>query len=291
MADVDYANIWNRSFTSMSGNLAALRLVPYYLTMELQPLRNEVDARPTIEAMRNMTRAASKRHTTNHRHHVRGDLASERTLCDSEDPATCSGCRSFSNLLYSFTNAHVSTFKPRHEQPQCTGEWLPAAWRSLAAISIFYNNHVLQLWNHGQPVEPLLFPRLINALKSDIMDTESDATVVGIRNSLWLWKVAVGAHGVLATIMADDPRAYIRYMDLEQAKAWFLAWIRKWAVARGITEWGDVKRALEDIVWPSTETMSFYETLIWTEAINVDHQPSQHIAESVQPGYYKQDNH
>ncbi|KAK7217774.1 hypothetical protein V2G26_005777 [Clonostachys chloroleuca] len=112
--DIDYASIWQRSFTGMSENLVALRQIPFYLQENRPLMTHPIMVVKVIDALRGLTEAVRKRRVNDGAPHVVHDpsFANETTICDSQDPATCTGCKNLSCLLFAFTEDHVSSTLP-----------------------------------------------------------------------------------------------------------------------------------------------------------------------------------
>ncbi len=86
---VDLFDIWQKSFTGLAENLTALRLIPFYFpTAPDLHVSPEIDAEPTIDALRGITYALlqqdPRRPQASH-YVVYNALASNRSICDSDD--------------------------------------------------------------------------------------------------------------------------------------------------------------------------------------------------------------
>lgn len=235
--------------------------------MNLNPLRNDVDGIDVFDALRGITTAVCKQKPSHRPHHVRNtDLASERTICDTEDSSTCSGCKGLSAMLFAFTNAHASTIRFRHVKNGSYEPELQISWRALGSASAFYLNSVVLLWNSGRPIELRLFSRLLATLMSDIEHTKWHMSIMERKSNLWFWKVFVGTHA----LSAIRNSGLCNENGLYEAQDWFFSQITAWSSFRNITRWEDARAVLSDIVWPDPALDPRYEVMaraLWTKAL------------------------
>ncbi|KAK2606222.1 hypothetical protein QQS21_003393 [Conoideocrella luteorostrata] len=76
--DTDQARIWQLSFTVLSENLVALRLIPYYFPRYDRTPKSRIDAHGVISALQRITEAEINRTGETNAHYLHdGDLASE----------------------------------------------------------------------------------------------------------------------------------------------------------------------------------------------------------------------
>jgi hypothetical protein len=283
--------IWKKAFTCLRENLYALRLMPFFFsTYPELGAQKKVDARPIIKTLEGLTNAVTARYNRRHApsppssHYVLDDaLASSRTVCDSNDPSTCTGCKNLSALLLANTQAHVSTLAPHevNDERSSSATQILTCWCGAVTAAAFYLNGVLRLWNAGQPIEPRLFRRLIDILKRDIERSENEREKGKRSNELWFWKVFVGSYA-LAVAPVEQKQQLSEWMSgglvypnistSEERKiiqGWFDERIRRWSKLNNITEWEDAKEALSRIVWATTmvEEDKIAKN-IWTEAIS-----------------------
>ncbi|VUC28779.1 unnamed protein product [Clonostachys rosea] len=243
--DSNYASIWQRSFTGMSENLVALRLIPFYL-QENRPLITEpIIAAKVINALRGLTEAVRKRRINDGAPHVVHDpsYANETTICDSQDPATCIGCKNLSCLLFAFTEAHVSSTLP--STSQALEGTLLASWRALAASVALYLNNVLLLWNSGQPIDRRLFLRILETLVYYAPELKNDWNSQSKRTSELPFWILYTASFALVTHPQEGSG-----QEIEETRLWLHEKIKRWACTYQVLEWTDARASLSNITWP-----------------------------------------
>ncbi|CAH0051887.1 unnamed protein product [Clonostachys solani] len=243
--DSNYASIWQRSFTGMSENLVALRQIPFYLQENRPLITHPIMAVKVIDALRGLTEAVRKRRVNDGAPHVVHDpsYANETTICDSQDPTTCTGCKNLSCLLFAFTEAHVSSTLPTADE--ALEGTLLASWRALAASVALYLNNVLLLWNSGQPIDRRLFLRMLETLVQYAPELKDDWNTQSKRASELPFWMLYTASFALATHPGEGSD-----QQIEEIRSWFYKKIRRWACTYQVLEWMDARASLANITWP-----------------------------------------
>ncbi|KAH8659864.1 hypothetical protein BX600DRAFT_466841 [Xylariales sp. PMI_506] len=265
----DLSDIWKKSFTGLSENLKSLRLLPAYLTTysELH-IEKIVDVAPVIQALRGITDAIQGRSEELLPPHyvVWAPLANPRNICDSEDSASCSGCRSLSALFLATTTTHVSSVYPAYSRNRAAVQnqppEFPSQWCGICIATDLYLTSVLKLWNGGEPERPHIFRRLINILIDDLKTTEKQVTCAGHNSNLsalWFWKAFLGAYSFYRMI------ALGRTLDSGHAgcQVWLEQALLRWSIRTGTITWPAAKAVLEIVVWPKGEEQSGTAAIIW----------------------------
>ncbi|KAH7304784.1 hypothetical protein B0I35DRAFT_444910 [Stachybotrys elegans] len=265
----DFSDAWGKECTSIDENLVGLRLLPFYFSRHIGPKHNDMNGWPVIDAMRMMTEALTRSYCSNPLHRARdGEQEGLRTLCVSQE-STCVGCQALGAIFFAFTDGHASTVQPSGRPSSEIRPPLWSNWRSLAVSSTFYLHSVVHLRNYGRPIEPLLFIRMLRALRADIQDTATHMPEEGTDGNFWFWKVFVGTHVLLSTIQLAGTAAYAAVFDVSESILWFYSQIRLWSVAHSVTEWEAARVVLSEIAWPNYSPDSDYGALgksIWATA-------------------------
>ncbi|CAG9936360.1 unnamed protein product [Clonostachys rosea f. rosea IK726] len=243
--DINYASIWQRSFTGMSENLVALRQIPFYLQENRPLMTHPIMAVKVIDALRGLTEAVRKRRVNDGAPHVVHDpsYANETTICDSQDPASCTGCKSLSCLLFAFTEAHVSSTLPTANQ--VLEGTLLASWRALAASVALYLNNVLLLWNSGQPIDRRLFLRILRTLVHYAPELKNNWNTQSRRASeLPFWMLYTASFALTTHPQEGSEQQF------EEIRSWLRNKIRRWARTYQVLEWTNARASLSNIIWP-----------------------------------------
>ncbi|CAG9985012.1 unnamed protein product [Clonostachys byssicola] len=243
--DINYASIWQRSFTGIPENLVALRQIPFYLQENRPLITHPIMAVKVIDALRGLTEAVRKRRVNDGAPHVVHDpsLANDTTICDSQDPATCTGCKNLSCLLFAFTEAHVSSTLPTANQ--ALEGTLLASWRALAASVALYLNNVLLLWNSGQPIDRRLFLRILETLVHHAPELKNEWNMQSRRASELPFWMLYTASFALATHPQEGSD-----QQIEEIRSWLHKKIKTWARTYQVLEWTDAQASLSNITWP-----------------------------------------
>ncbi len=270
--------------------------MPFYFTtgadLRVPP---DVDAEPTIEALRAITTALSTQQSQNQlvsHYAAYNAVSTTRTICDTDDSSTCTGCKALSALFLAYTEAHVSSLShdptPRGSRrgsphmstrPQRQNMALRSSWVGLVTAAGFYLNAVMLLWNGGNPEDPWMFRRLIRMLKKDIALTEEAALRDGKgtrRGAFWFWKVFMGAYALQrlsearGVFEATPPTDATGDEPDTTDSGWFDARVRRWSQATKVTEWSEARKALMQIVYPSSSKESHMPNLIWRRAVSAE---------------------
>lgn len=232
-----------------------------------------VDARGVIGALQSITEAVVNRTGAANAHYLHnGDLASEQTICDSTDPATCTGCKSLSSLLLAFTEAHVSSLSPKSKDSEYV---VSSSWCSLAAAAALYLNYALRLWNWGQPVDRRLHRMLLETILRDLMQSENVMSGNELSSKLWLWKVFVGAYAAEVSsynAARENLSGHANDIKDHYRLEWLHGGLKRWSQTHGITQWDAVKFVLADVAWPLQPDSNDNNVLaeqVWAKAVPI----------------------
>ena len=262
--------LWQRSFTALSDNLSAMRLLPLYFPSVPSFQRRDVDVSPIVAALRTLTSAVSAGGRMEERTHyvLRPGLAGARNICDSDDSTECAGCKGMAGLFNANTRVHADSLRPMDEVED---PGLQSSWSGYVVAESFFMHAVLGLWDDGQPTDPKVFKRLMAILIKDI--ETSEATLLGADNCrLWFWKVFVVAYGLRAMVAygKDSGKNAQRAGQNKRNSppgSWFSTKIRKWSTFSGIQKWSDAKDELQRIVWPDTVPDEGIAEEIWAASL------------------------
>ncbi|KAH7316807.1 hypothetical protein B0I35DRAFT_263941 [Stachybotrys elegans] len=274
--EADADNIWHTSFSGLPENLAGIRIFPYYLLSDPLELNVPMDVHACVETMKQMTIAVNRRSricSVDKAHHVVDEsLASGMSICDNANSAVCRGCQGMTSFLFAWSNINAHSLRQEHN----VGKRAPvmSSWRGLCAVSSLYLNHVLGLWNGGEPIEPHMFRRIIVTILRDIQSMgTSEEALTGRQGDLWLWKVMTTAYAVATTLPMDGPRFTgdsAVMMDGAVILGWLQSRIGIWSKVQGVTQWEQAQKALSRVCWPNpvSEAKEAALTYIWARAVN-----------------------
>ncbi len=262
-ADGDYARVWQTSFSGLPENLVGLRLMPFYFPKDV-PIRNRVvDVTGVVEALRGITGAVGRRQRSGISHHVLNEeFASKKTICDSEEPSTCSGCMSMSSLMYAFMQAHADSVQPRSSGRRQGS--LMSSWRGLAAAAAFYLNSVLRLWNSGQKLSEEMFVRLLRNTMCDIDDGENSTQQAGGAR-LSCWKLLLAALA-LSRHLTPSHESWGK-----ETETWLLTKLQSHMQQLQLRSWDEAKSVLLEVCWPKDDDkLDAAASDVWQRAAFID---------------------
>jgi hypothetical protein len=272
---IENLDIWQRSFTSLFGNLAAMRLIPFYFPYISSFKNRPVESDHAVLAMRRLTLALrDKAHPDSAHYVVQSGMANTRSICDGNDSKYCLGCRGLSELLLANTRVHVESMLPNDPNVEMKR---PSSWCGFMASESFYLNGVLGLWNGGLPIEPKMFRRLLKITQKDIESSNSEMMGNPSHRSLWFWKVFVASYALSTVPVSTKQFLYqtdslYDHGNLDKQNVatqnWFNECIRVWSRVTFVVEWRDAEAALLEVVWPDSKLVEPTARSIWTQAIS-----------------------
>ncbi|KAL3469793.1 hypothetical protein BJX99DRAFT_240624 [Aspergillus californicus] len=220
--------------------LKAMRMFPYFFSLPPMNRRPKmIDAAPIIDALRNMTETIDYIHANPATEHI------DRVWI--EGGAT--------ELMLVLVTSHVSSFGK--ELPTLSQPLLPSSWSGIGASGELYMHSVLNIMNEGEKMECRLLHRIAMIVKEDIDQTRhhlsGDHKQGSSCQSLWLWKVFIGAVALEKHTKSDSTRSPGQCTcnaDLEGLCEWFRRCARDWSAVTGIVDWEDVQAVLASMAWP-----------------------------------------
>ncbi|KAH8879788.1 hypothetical protein GQ53DRAFT_24048 [Thozetella sp. PMI_491] len=135
---------------------------------------------------------------------------------------------------------------------------------------------VLGVGNGDTAVDNRFTRQVFEILKRDVELFEQDMIHDRVDRDFWLWKVAVGAHGIALIDYQAKDLASKGLFDMKAGgeetistlKKWFRHKLRRWSGVVGVVDWVDARKVLQSIVWPENNfSREIFLIELWQEAI------------------------
>ena len=119
---------------------------------------------------------------------------------------------------------------------------------------------------------------LFDMLKRDVDQTRGALQIKGLRRDFWLWKVLIGAIGIVTMERQSSRRTFDNGASdddgsLLNLKVWFFDHLRAWSRASGITDWSRASQALSNVVWTDKFCYGASPEAVFLEALRYDDIP------------------
>ncbi|KAJ4030021.1 hypothetical protein NW761_011610 [Fusarium oxysporum] len=215
-----------------------------FLPTERMP--KDVDMHMTVTVLRDLTRRADPRHTN------RSAYTNWKVWHSGDTP----------RLLFALVDSHIESFSDKLQLPPQGRQTFISSWSSFCVAMGMYLTNVVELWNHGLPIERRLRYYTIRVLEDDIrngyetlehMDQETRYT--------WFWKAFVGSLTVAQAQSAD----YDERLDGMFDK--FSKYIKAFTRVEKMSSWDEAKKILVTVVWPMECTQDEICTKVWARLL------------------------
>ncbi|KAF4451007.1 hypothetical protein F53441_5954 [Fusarium austroafricanum] len=212
------------------GVMKPLRMLPFFfgfVPTERKP--KDVDMRMTITALRDITRRANPSHT-------KASADTNWKVWSSVDTP---------RLLFALEDAHIESFSDKLQLPPQGRQTYISSWSAFCVAMSMYLTSVVELWNHGLPIEGRLRYYIIRVLEDDIRNGyETFEHMNQDTRYTWFWKAFVGS---LSVVQAQS----VNYDErLDDIFANFSKYVKKLTKAEKISSWEEAKKILVTVVWP-----------------------------------------
>lgn len=242
--------LWHKiEHGGLETRLKAIRLFPYFFSPP--PIHGSrpksVDAVPIIDCLKGMTEAA--------------DLVCANPTAENINRVWNDGGPT--KLLLTMVTSHITSFSndAESQSPPAGGKTaqpvLQSSWSGISAAVELYMHSILNIINAGEPLEYRLLYRIVLVLKRDIEQTRTDlgGSHGSMRQSLWFWKVFLGALALSKHMSIDTwtstPEKWPCEAELEELYEWFRDCVRAWSAVTGMTDWSVVRSRLAMLAWPA----------------------------------------
>ncbi|KAF5670927.1 hypothetical protein FDENT_11097 [Fusarium denticulatum] len=227
--------------------LKATRMLPFFFGfLPTERMPKDVDMHMTVAVLRDLTRRADPRHTN------RSAYTNWKVWHSGDTP----------RLLFALVDSHIDSFSDKLQLPPQGRQTFISSWSSFCVTMGMYLTNVVELWNHGLPIERRLRYYTIRVLEDDIrkgyetlehMDQETRYT--------WFWKAFVGSLTVAQSQSAD----YDERLDGMFDK--FSKYIKAFTRVEKMSSWDEAKRILVTVVWPMECTQDEIYIKVWTRLL------------------------
>ncbi|KAL2796268.1 hypothetical protein BJX66DRAFT_324199 [Aspergillus keveii] len=233
--------------------LKAMRLFPYFFSPRPTNRRPRmIDAWPIINSLRTITETVDNARinpTPEQLQHVWNDGGPTRLLLDMVNAHVDSFARDDKNEKASNSSPPSTNDASSKQKPP-----IYSSWSGLSAAGELYIHSVLGLMDSGKPLKCRLLYRVLLILKRDVEQTRDELRGDGgtILQSLWFWKVFVGALALYRHFVSESKAIVCRCArELEELYRWFRGYARAWSAVTGRTHWDDVQCVLARMTWPN----------------------------------------
>jgi hypothetical protein len=227
--------------------LKATRMLPFFFGfLPTERMPKDVDMHMTVTVLRDLTRRADSRHTN------RSAYTNWKVWHSGDTP----------RLLFALVDSHIESFSDKLQLPPQGRQTFISSWSSFCVTMGMYLTNVVELWNHGLPIERRLRYYTIRVLEDDIRngyetlehrDQETRYT--------WFWKAFVGSLTVAQAQSAD----YDERLDGMFDK--FSKYIKAFTRVEKMSSWDEAKKILVTVVWPMECTQDEICTKVWARLL------------------------
>ncbi|KAF5684835.1 hypothetical protein FCIRC_3744 [Fusarium circinatum] len=227
--------------------LKATRMLPFFFGfLPTERMPKDVDMHMTVTVLRDLTRRADPRHTN------RSAYTNWKVWHSGDTP----------RLLFALVDSHIESFSDKLQLPPQGRQTFISSWSSFCVTMSMYLTNVVELWNHGLPIERRLHYYTIRVLEDDIrngyetlehMDQETRYT--------WFWKAFVGS----LTVAQGQLTNYDERLDGMFDK--FSKYIKAFTWVEKMSSWDEAKRILVTVVWPMECTQDEICTKVWARLL------------------------